>query len=415
MFKKSNKKELEKILYEKDKLIEEKTKEIEKLKEENEKLRKEIEKIQDEKEKLKERIEIYFEELNKIKDAKMVPFLESEIGKELFERIVKFLKESFDFYLNSIGNFKSQTVVFAHLDGDGVCSTAIFERYMPNKKALFIYIPQTRRDLIRKVKAKEIYVFDLILDNKNANYILKVLEEGVKVLWFDHHKESKEIKEDVLKKLREKKVLIIDENFNSCAELIKKYFGAEEDEIANKICKIANECDKEEEKEKEIKIVCTLSHSPFLADKIREELVKYGEIKSDRLIKFYPFFRFVELYEYKKLKKYKIYENKDFLVFYTTSYILSLAPILKRLFNEEKKDVYVIIKKNYVRIKGISKYKEKVFKDLQKKFGKTVFYRGDKGELRINKIDLKEFIDSLNEIYARLNENHHSSLQYSIQ
>jgi oligoribonuclease NrnB/cAMP/cGMP phosphodiesterase (DHH superfamily) len=414
MFKKSNKKELEKILYEKDNLIEEKTKEIEKLKEENERLRKEIEKLQNEKEKLEGKIEIYFEELNRVRDAKIVPFLESEIGKGLFESIISFLRRSLNSYLNSIKNFKTQIAVFAHLDGDGVCSTAIFEKFMPNKKALFIYIPQARRNLIRKVKAKEIYVFDLILDDKNADYILKVSEEGVKVLWFDHHEESKKIPEDVLKKLIEREVLIIDENFNSCAELVKKYFRIE-DEIADKICKIANECDKEEEKGKEAKIVCKLSHSPFLADKIREELVKYGGIKSNRLINFYPFFRFVELYEYKKLKKYKIYENKDFLVFYTTSYILSLAPILKRLFNEEKKDVYIVIEKNYVRIKGISKYKEKVFKDLQKKFGGTVFYRGDKGGLRSNKIDLKEFIDSLNEIYARLNENRHSFLQYSIQ
>jgi 5-carboxymethyl-2-hydroxymuconate isomerase len=62
----------------------------------------------------------------------------------------------------------------------------------------------------------------------------------------------------------------------------------------------------------------------------------------------------------------------------------------------------------------MTKYRENIFNCLKENFGR-IRYKGDKVNLEMNEIDRKEFIKKINEIYAKLNENHRNSLQYSTQ
>jgi oligoribonuclease NrnB/cAMP/cGMP phosphodiesterase (DHH superfamily) len=92
----------------------------------------------------------------------------------------------------------------------------------------------------------------LVLDENIAKHILEISEKGVKVVWIDHHGESKKFPKEILEELIKRGIAIIDENSSSCAELVKKYFGVY-DEIANKLSEIANECDKEKRESKNYK------------------------------------------------------------------------------------------------------------------------------------------------------------------
>ena len=407
VFKKENREELEKLLYEKNKTIEN-------LKEENERLKKEIDELQKKIENLKNEIGKLTNENKKCLSIIIKPLLEG-IGGKIFD-ILKFsLYKSFKFYLNSFLNSNVESIVISHLDGDGICSSAIFEIYSKklNRKFSFFYIPQNLRHLIKKIRAKEIYVFDLVLDEDVAKHILEISEKGVKVVWIDHHGESKKIPKEILEELIKRGIAVIDENSSSCAELVKKYFGVY-DKIANELSEIANECDKEIRESREAKIVCSLSHIFIFADELREELVKHGKVESSELRDKYFSLNLLKLYELEKLKRNIIYENKDFIILFSDEIITTLSPILKRLFDERKKDVYVIIKRKTVRVVGMTKYRENIFNCLKENFGR-IRYKGDKVNLEMNEIDIKNFIKTLNEVYAKLNGNYRNSLQYLTQ
>jgi oligoribonuclease NrnB/cAMP/cGMP phosphodiesterase (DHH superfamily) len=404
VFKKEDREELEKLLYEKDKTIEN-------LREENEKLKKTIDELQKRNEELKKEIN---ELTNKNEELSLLiikPLLEG-VGEKIFDILKFYWYKPFKFYINSFLNRKLESIVISHLDGDGICSSAIFKIYSEklNKKISFFYIPQNLKYLIRKIRAKEIYVFDLVLDEDIAKYILEISNKGVKVVWIDHHKESKEISKEILEKLIKRGIVLIDENSTSCAELVKKYFEVDS-EIANKLIEVASECDKEERESRDARVICSLSHFYVFADELREELAKHGKVESNELREKYSSINFLKIYELEKLKKNRIYENKDFIVLFSNEVVITLPPILKELFNKEKKDVYVIIKRKTTRIIGMTKYGENIFNYLKERFN-GIRYKGNKVSLEMNEIDIKEFIRTLNEAYTRLSENHRNSLQY---
>ena len=101
----------------------------------------------------------------------------------------------------------------------------------------------------------------------------------------------------------------------------------------------------------------------------------------------------------------------------------SCAELVKKYFGvydeianecDKEKRESKIIKREKVRVVGMTKYRENIFNCLKENFGR-IRYKGDKINLEMNEIDRKEFIKKINEIYAKLNENHRNSLQYSTQ
>ena len=176
----------------------------------------------------------------RIKKETIYPLINNSFLRALLNYLLELYEESKKNYYRGIAGAKAETIVFAHKDADGVCSTALIEKLYKN--AEFFYVSQSKRDLITKVFPEENFVaLDLVLDQKLAEHLRNLYEIGIKVKWIDHHRGSLEISEDLLKYLKNNEILIWKDT-KSTASLCCEYFNLK-DSITKRICLIADRCD----------------------------------------------------------------------------------------------------------------------------------------------------------------------------
>jgi oligoribonuclease NrnB/cAMP/cGMP phosphodiesterase (DHH superfamily) len=374
------------IIKEKDALLEKKEEEIKRLEEEKKDLAHRLE---------KERASILLK----------APTLESTLAT-----MIELMMELNKAYREEIRNATAGTIVFTHCDGDGICCGALYERFFgENFDWRIFHISQSERYLIKKVRPKRaLHVADLSIDEELAKHILNIAKSGVDVKWIDHHKESINLRKEILDCLLDKKILIY-EDTRSAANLVRSYIRLD-DEISKRICLIADRCDGERSKGREVEEdAIAISKLSYLGNKIaseaRKELAQHGSIKSSKLKEKVAVIDLLTAYGKKVLTEKIFYNGKNFQVYYLTHedpHLIGIGSIIAKISNENQKDVYAVIQTDKsTSIKGrVKAGAESVFSKIVEKFGGSKYSRADIGGYKSEKIDLKEFVNLLKNLYA---------------
>jgi oligoribonuclease NrnB/cAMP/cGMP phosphodiesterase (DHH superfamily) len=375
------------LLQEKEKLIQERDLEISKLEAEMEKL------------------------MNKLREESAFPLLERYPTKTLIKSMLEIIRNSRRFYRKLIRSAEEDTIIFVHDDGDGVCCGALCEKYFSETSKRIFHIGQEERYLIPEAKPRQIlFAADLVLDNKLTEHILSLAEKGIDVKWVDHHKESLNIRNELLDRLKNNGILIW-EDASSAASLVREYLRMD-DEISRRISLIADRCDGKKEQTKEVETDArTITKLVELGEptisRLRRELARYGEVRSERLKEKTVVTDLLEIYGESLLKEKLLYEDKNFLLYRLTRkdpYLVGIKGVISRIARESGKDVYVILEKKDVTIvKGETKLGAgNVFPTIAEKFGGSSYFRAHVGNCNFNeKLNEKELINLLKDLYKR--------------
>ena len=375
----------EKSLQEKDLLLEEKNREIDGLKAEKESLS------------------------HQLREERVSPLLETPSTKHTLKYTLELMKDSTEAYREEIKGTEADAIVFTHKDGDGICCGALYERYFgENFEKKIFHISQEERYLIKKVRPKSMLVAaDLVLNNKLAEHLLNLTKNGTEVKWVDHHKESLNIRKDLLDYLKDR---VLVKSARSTASLVYDYLGLN-DEISRRISLIGDRCDGEKSKKsEEVKEDATIlskiaNLSEPVVSRARKELARYGSIKSDDLKQKAVVVDLLTAFGEKIMKEKLFYETKDFQVYYITEadpYLVGLGSIASRIGTENRKDVYTVVERNGVtRVKGRAKFgADKTFSKIAESLGGVSYSRRHIGGCTFKgKVNPERLVDILKELY----------------
>lgn len=276
----------------------------------------------------------------------------------------------------------------------------------PNIKVF--YIKQGERYVIHKVKSKELYVTDLIIDKELGEHLIELKKEGVEVKCIDHH--NYYISNDLKRNLINERILIHDKNATSTARLFSKYLGLN-DEVSERICKIADAGDGGNVKGVKLdeRIVSNLIYlGPYTINKVVKNLVKNGEVRDRELIQQSTIIDLAVEYGKKLLKeKCMYYEDEKLQVYLLKAndfYFIGLSKIISKLFNERKKDLYLFIEGKDTKIKGeLSINADFIFSKIAEFFSGNFYSRGKTGTCIVKEmnINIDSFIKFVKELYTK--------------
>ncbi len=327
----------------------------------------------------------------------------------LLKTIMESIGELNRIYLKTIKDLYIDTVIITHRDGDGVCSGALYRRYFhddPNVK--IFHLRQGEENIIKRIRSRELYVSDLALTKCLAEYILKLVERGIKVKWIDHHDEDVEISRNLLNQLKNKGALI-HEKATSATRLTCRYLGLEDD-ISERICKIADTCDGAKRYGDDIRddarIVSNLSYfiEPTISA-VERELAEYGKIKSDELREKSLVIDLLIAFGEKMLDdSYLYYEGEKFRVYrlYKHPQLIGIGKILARISSRIEKDLYLINEReNKITIKGkLRKNANKTFLELSKHLGGKSYFKGNTATFILRNMSSEKILEILRNLYA---------------
>jgi len=397
-FSREKQKELQRQLEEKEKLIKELTSQ-------NEELQKKIEEQQKEINRLEAEEEHLLEKLDKILSSMLNPLLRVEVMNHFLQTFGKLLEVSHYFYYKSIKDVYTRIAIVTHRDGDGICCAALYRRYFGEDPYVKVfYIKQGEKDVIKKIKSEKLYITDIKLDENLGKYVLRLKKSGVEVRWIDHHTSS--MPKDILYRLINEGILIYDKDATSAARLVRKDLGLN-DEISERICKIADACDGGNPKGVEVdeKIVSNLTYlDQLVLTKLVKELAKYGKVRDRELKEKSLVVDLLIVYGKKLLKeKCSYYEDENIQVYLLKArdtYLVGIGKIMSKISNESKKDVYLVIEGKNTTIKGkLGTNADVTFSKIAENFGGSFYSHGKVGTCILKEINMNEFIKFLKELY----------------
>jgi len=396
-FLRKGKEEIEKTkeeLRRKEKLISEMYAELERLKKENENLKEQIENLEEE------------IETQSVMGKISIPLLKSPSIQAAFNYLLEILHRSERNYYQKIVGEEAKKIIFAHYDGDGICCTALFERFNKNEDSKFFYISQGNRNLITKVKpTEELFIFDLALDENLANYVKKLTQNGIKVKWIDHHAESlSNTSPGLFNQLRNEGILVY-EDAKSAARLYYDYSHFN-DEIGERICLIADRShgDKSERTAKVKKdaiLLGRISHlDKSILDVARKELAKYGEIRNEKLKEIARVCDLLIAHGKEIVEENLLYDGRNVRVYLQHLPLVKLKRVMLLLSSKHGKDIFLIEDYEATTVYGFTKMAEKIFPKLAEEFSGESYWKGPFGKWVVNK-NAEEILETLKKLYEK--------------
>jgi single-stranded-DNA-specific exonuclease len=116
-----------------------------------------------------------------------------------------------------------ETMIFTHADTDGMCAGAVALARFPGASVFFTK-PVSICDDLRSTEAERVIITDIAINRADYKRFLDVLQgKDSKILYFDHHPISKEMK----KLIDEKTELFVHDDKASTSELVYRHFQRE--------------------------------------------------------------------------------------------------------------------------------------------------------------------------------------------